>query len=641
MRARRHCPTWARKTLPGTPSSVDDLPATTSFYRATSGEDRDTNVKSACPGSLSRPAIKMLCWVCTCAAGLRHDPSTRRKARAQCTMRAGDRGTGESARETGTERTPSRESASAVSRKKTSVQIDSKERKTLRLKNGVQSEEEDGFMPDADQEKSLTARYEAVQSLLSRRFTVQSIAAFLEQRVDIQAQVRTNGSRVAEVMAHPMQMMVLVVLEKLAEQKTTGRAITKALRLRPEIFVTPVAKVEAKMDWLMHSIGMSADQALHVLCTRGMLECRLGSLQEKERFLLSESVGMTPEQVAAFVIKVPAVLSLSLTTGLEPRIQFLRSIGVAQDDIGRAMLRAGRTMLVSVEKLQDGAQFLLELGVPQQKLASIFMRSTDFFAYQRPTIERKLAYFREELEFSRDAVAQLIIRSPGFVGSSLQDTLVPLVEYLASTLYFSKHDVGKTLERVPALVGLRITNIDEKVRFFIEEAGFHEPPAPELREFLLSQPYVFTLSVSKNLRPKLHFFLSAGVLSRNNDTRIAARLSAAWYFFHGLTSRIIPRFRYIRHVVHEAPVEVRSLLSLDLLCTVSDAEFERCAAEIGDRLHPSSPPGNITAGKTGTGGPRTSHARMLPFSEFLRESPMSAAERAEINDMCGSARPQA
>jgi hypothetical protein len=70
------------------------------------------------------------------------------------------------------------------------------------------------------------------------------------------------------------------------------------------------------------------------------------------------------------VLRAPAVLELSVEDTLLPRVAFLReTVGVAEENLGKVILRLPSVLTYSEESMQQRIEFLLEAGLCQEDLA--------------------------------------------------------------------------------------------------------------------------------------------------------------------------------------------------------------------------------------------------------------------------------
>ena len=70
------------------------------------------------------------------------------------------------------------------------------------------------------------------------------------------------------------------------------------------------------------------------------------------------------------VLRAPAVLELSVDETLLPRVAFLRdTVGVAEENLGKVILRLPSVLTYSEESMQQRIDFLLEAGLCQEDLA--------------------------------------------------------------------------------------------------------------------------------------------------------------------------------------------------------------------------------------------------------------------------------
>ena len=70
------------------------------------------------------------------------------------------------------------------------------------------------------------------------------------------------------------------------------------------------------------------------------------------------------------VLRAPAVLELSVEDTLLPRVAFLRdTVGIAEENLGKVIMRLPSVLTYSEESMQQRIDFLLEAGLSPDDLA--------------------------------------------------------------------------------------------------------------------------------------------------------------------------------------------------------------------------------------------------------------------------------
>eukprot|EP00804_Cyclotella_cryptica_P011497 CCRYP_017072-RB/>CCRYP_017072-RB protein AED:0.33 eAED:0.33 QI:172/1/1/1/0.5/0.57/7/818/1145 len=113
-------------------------------------------------------------------------------------------------------------------------------------------------------------------------------------------------------------------------------------------------------------------------------------------------------------------------------------------------------------------------------------------------------YLRQRLQVKPSDLHRMIKTHSRLTGYDACFKMKPTLNKLQSTFGLTGSEMRKIVLRMPSLLGMGIQSIEDKLKFFLNEAGMS---MEQLRTALLKQPSLIQYSLDTTLRPKARFFL--------------------------------------------------------------------------------------------------------------------------------------
>eukprot|EP00804_Cyclotella_cryptica_P018931 CCRYP_006450-RB/>CCRYP_006450-RB protein AED:0.25 eAED:0.25 QI:1856/0.8/0.83/1/0.4/0.16/6/1885/256 len=113
-------------------------------------------------------------------------------------------------------------------------------------------------------------------------------------------------------------------------------------------------------------------------------------------------------------------------------------------------------------------------------------------------------YLRQRLQVKPSDLHRMIKTHSRLTGYDACFKIKPTLNKLQSSFDLTGSEMRKIVLRMPSLLGMGIQSIEDKVKFFLNEAGMS---MEQLRTALLKQPSLIQYSLDTTLRPKARFFL--------------------------------------------------------------------------------------------------------------------------------------
>ncbi|KAL1215306.1 Transcription termination factor MTEF1 [Cardamine amara subsp. amara] len=215
----------------------------------------------------------------------------------------------------------------------------------------------------------------------------------------------------------------------------------KALRVNPSLRSAPISSV-VSVESLLSSTGLSRPAVGRVL---DMFPDLLTSDPESEilpvlRFL-SDEISISEKDIPKSISRCPRLLISSVDSQLRPALTFLKTLGF----VGRDMVTSRNTVLLvsNVER----------------------------------TLIPKIEYLEEELGFTREEVAKMVVRSPALLTYSVDNNLAPKVEFFMEEMC---GDV-KELKRFPQYFSFSLEKKIKPRHRLLKEHGILMPLSEMLK----------------------------------------------------------------------------------------------------------------------------------------------------------------
>ncbi|KAL3692880.1 hypothetical protein R1sor_006531 [Riccia sorocarpa] len=217
-----------------------------------------------------------------------------------------------------------------------------------------------------------------------------------------------------------------------------------------------------KVEFLV-SYNFSKEQAFHVLrqCPLLLSLSLEEELQPKVAFLRSLGVRDLPK----VILFSPNLLLGRLEMNLMPKVAFFESFGIQRQSIGKIIERFPTVLTYSIEgNMMSKTKFLQSIGLERESIAKVIMRSPYIFALSIEENMRPKVNLLESIGVDRKYLSKLITRCPKIFCLSNEDNVLPKIKYLES-IGVEKECMGKIVATCPSILNLSISHIQQKLDF--------------------------------------------------------------------------------------------------------------------------------------------------------------------------------
>ncbi|CAK9104785.1 unnamed protein product, partial [Durusdinium trenchii] len=232
--------------------------------------------------------------------------------------------------------------------------------------------------------------------------------------------------------------------------------------------------------------------------------CIQTNLQPKLKWL--RQLGLSHEQVAKAVTICPAILGYSVEQNLKPTVQWLLGLGLNKTQVAKAVATFPAILGCSIEQnLKPTIQWLLGLGLNKTQVAKAVATFPAILGYSieqnlKPTIQWLLG-----LGLNKTQVAKAVACKPQVLGYSIKQNLKPTAQWLLD-LGLSKSQVAKVVAAFPAILGYSIEqNLKPTIQWLLDVGLSKSGVASAVASF----PNFLGLSIDKSLQPKYSLLVAA------------------------------------------------------------------------------------------------------------------------------------
>ena len=255
---------------------------------------------------------------------------------------------------------------------------------------------------------------------------------------------------------------------------------------------------------------------------------------------------------------------------LRSKVDFYQDhFNVDGSSIGKMILRSVTALFIlQDDKLRERIDVLYGLGLDKAGVSRLLVKAPTFFSLKVETLEAKIESLRSALSElcggERSKQNALLLKIIQFRPQILSRKAEKVTDLLQSLLGhgFTENEVVEMISKNPSLLAYDVASIEEKLAL-MRDFGFGEA---EVRLFVASAPKVLDLSVERNLRPTLSFFLDSG-------WTIADLCRFPQVLNYSLAKRIKPRSDYLREKGYETVGKYRWIVT-------SDAEFAKSFSKL-------------------------------------------------------------
>ena len=142
---------------------------------------------------------------------------------------------------------------------------------------------------------------------------------------------------------------------------------------------------------------------------------------------LKQEVGILAEDIPLLIQRSPAVLTFSIENQIQPRVEFLRDLGISKDNVVKMITRHPQMLHYSFENLEEKLRFLGEIGMNDSETALTVTRLSQFFSLSvEDSLRPKFKYLTNELGGSKDTC----VKYPAYFSLSLDQRIRPRHTFL-------------------------------------------------------------------------------------------------------------------------------------------------------------------------------------------------------------------
>eukprot|EP00210_Caulerpa_lentillifera_P004391 g4189.t1 len=230
--------------------------------------------------------------------------------------------------------------------------------------------------------------------------------------------------------------------------------------------------------------------------------------RENLRFLLD--LGVSSFSLTSVLIHHPEFLTLSLEAHVKPRISYyIDTLQLDVDGLRKLFEQCPKFLQFSIMKdIRFRVQCFLRMGLSLEEVTScivlpcpqVFSRTFNSF------MKTKIEFLRTRLE--TNVVCEILKEFPNFMHLSLQDQLVPFVDYFLDELNMGRRLLSQMIKTNPHILS---SNLDREIRpkiKFIRKLGLDEL---EVFKVVVHSPSLFKKSLQEGVCKKIEEFKDMGV----------------------------------------------------------------------------------------------------------------------------------
>lgn len=284
------------------------------------------------------------------------------------------------------------------------------------------------------------------------------------------------------------------------------------LKKVPELFSDLTQKnLDSKLEFLL-KVGLGSGALGKAIARRpNILNYNLDSMRVAFKYLTTL---MVTRDVSKIVKRYAEVLVLDPQRKMAPMVDYLISLGVRREKIGKVILRRPQLLGYTIPGLQPTVQYLIELGVKPEFLGKVISTSPQVLTLN---VEEKLKpvveFFRSMgLNKERD-IEMLLIRNAQILCCSIEKNLRPKFIYFKG-LGLTEKSIANMIVLFPSMLGQSIEgSLAPKFNYLIYEMN---RPIEEIVHF----PQYFGYSLEKRIKPR-HEMLKDKAISTSLASMLA------------------------------------------------------------------------------------------------------------------------
>jgi hypothetical protein len=277
-----------------------------------------------------------------------------------------------------------------------------------------------------------------------------------------------------------------------------------------------------------------------------------------------ESKGVDKRSIAKLLISSPSFLSHSIEGHLQPKVDFLKDIGVKEKSVGNVL---PHTLARGLQGMLQKITFLENHGVEKEKIGDVIALFPQIFSYSLENNLKKKVEFLVAEGVDGKRLARLLTTHPEVLGKSVEGGLAKtlkvlrgrnvkasvLPQTLASTatvspvrleaelnrleeVGFRPAEIGEVINRNPEVLFKKAETMSSRRAFLVKTL---ECSAEEADAMLLKYPGILNQSES-SMQKKVEFLVNTMGCSLQEILRFPKVLTAS------LESKIKPRQRVLK-----------------------------------------------------------------------------------------------
>ncbi|XP_010537750.1 PREDICTED: transcription termination factor MTERF4, chloroplastic [Tarenaya hassleriana] len=233
----------------------------------------------------------------------------------------------------------------------------------------------------------------------------------------------------------------------------------------------------------------------------------------------------------------PRLLLLSQESDIKPTVEFLVSIGISRDCLGKVLLLFPPIMLVKTKEIKRKiAEDLGKVNVVNQDSGNILLKYPWILSTSIQENYQHIVSFLEGERVPKVDIDHAIRRWPLLLGCSTSNVKI-MVNELAK-LDVRNKKLGKVISKVPQLLLCKPQEF-LKVVSFVGDLGFQKETVTQI---LCRCPEIFGCSIEKTLQRKLVFLTRFGV-SKSQFPRIIRKYPE--FLIYDTDRTVLPRLKYL------------------------------------------------------------------------------------------------
>ena len=260
------------------------------------------------------------------------------------------------------------------------------------------------------------------------------------------------------------------------------------------------------------------------------------------------SSSLIPSILLKVVKSNPNLLSLSVSTNLQPRVNFLMSrCGLNAADMASLIKSSGTFVFgLSMEaNLQPTIDYLSSFINNEEDLKKCILNHPQLLGLSLTNLRAKVAYFDaidgQELTSVPNApslACRVAVRSPAVYSLSLNDNIAPKVNFLARVWGTPAPTIAHDEKDEPVFTPIKPTHEDDGEKH------------ASLGHLLQEYPTILTLSLEGNIQPTINFFNRTEYTVLEDSWNLARGKGSVGvirgrYIATSLYNRLLPRWHYV------------------------------------------------------------------------------------------------